>query len=199
MATEAENIDVAIADVDSFAAYAHLAQRTAVFPEGQTIGYLGLGITDELSEVWGKIEAITNMAEIPDDLSEIGDEIGDVYWYLANLALHFGVDNEIDFAPKNMDPANNLDHHYADWALDTMEISLVNSGALSGFLKKTIRGDKGDKTDSVAAGIQSLLNALEEVISVLGLGTPKGVAQANLRKLFDRQERGVLKGDGDNR
>lgn len=67
--------------------------------------YLALGIGDEAGEVQGKIKKA-----IRDDggtftaerLEDIKKEIGDVLWYIANLAEHFGMELE-EIAQANID------------------------------------------------------------------------------------------------
>lgn len=106
-----------------FTEYQRLAKTTAIYPESVKITYPALGLAGETGEVCEKIKKM-----LRDESGVLSDEkrlaikkeLGDVCWYIANLAC--------------------------DLDLDLGEI-----------------------------------------------------AQENLDKLFDRKERGVIKGDGDNR
>ena len=101
-----------------FDSYQRVARKTVVYPNKQKIIYQALGLAGEVCE---KIKKYLRQDYELEELKEIIEsELGDVLWYLANLATD-------------------------------LEISL----------------------DKIAAG--------------------------NLSKLSDRQNRGKLKGDGDNR
>lgn len=82
-------------------------------------------------------------------------------------------------------------------------IGLANeAGEVLGVLKKVLRDDSGRWTDLKA---QKLKDELGDVLWYIALtcedmGWDMGeIARANLAKLRDRQERGVLGGSGDNR
>lgn len=87
--------------------------------------------------------------------------------------------------------------------------SLMGNGGETGELlnlcKKALRGDYGQDPvinvefrKKLVGELGGQLWYLAEVCSVFGLELNE-VAQANLELLADRQERGVLKGSGDNR
>lgn len=60
----------------------------------QTALYLGLGVGDEAGEVQGKIKKALrddNGEFTPERIAEIKKELGDVLWYVANLAQHFNI------------------------------------------------------------------------------------------------------------
>ena len=104
-----------------FDSYQRVARKTVVYPNKQKIIYPALGLAGEAGEVCEKIKKYLRQDYELEELKEIIEsELGDVLWYLENLATD-------------------------------LEISL----------------------DKIAAG--------------------------NLSKLSDRQNRGKLKGDGDNR
>lgn len=75
------------------------------------------------------------------------------------------------------------------------------AGELANKVKKIIRGDVGN----VAGVRMELSSELGDVLWYLSaiateLNVPlDDIARENLRKLFDRKERGVLKGSGDTR
>lgn len=200
--TEDMIIDTAIEAVETFDDYAQLAQRTAVFPDGQALGYLGLGAVDEIGELIEKIYDLQNQPEIDHDRSGLIGEAGDVYWYLANLSARLGLTEKLVLSKDTGGYNHNHRPSFTDavWAYERAQTSLMpNAAELAGLLKKTIRGDKTDKRRYIQGVIASMLSDLDMILSALQLTSPTEVAKANLRKLFDRKERGQLKGDGDNR
>ena len=82
-------------------------------------------------------------------------------------------------------------------------LGLVNeSGEVAGKVKKIFR-DKGGKIseetrEALKAELGDVLWYLAQVCTELGLSLDE-VAEANISKLYDRLERGVIRGDGDNR
>ena len=78
-----------------FDEYQRRAAETAIYPSfGHRIIYPSLGLASEAGEVAGKIKK-----EIRDGdgafagyiIDEIGDELGDVLWYLARIASELGL------------------------------------------------------------------------------------------------------------
>ena len=82
-------------------------------------------------------------------------------------------------------------------------LGLVNeAGEVAGKIKKVFR-DKGGEINeetraALAAELGDVLWYLAQVCTELDLSLAD-VAEANLAKLLDRQARGQIKGDGDNR
>jgi NTP pyrophosphatase (non-canonical NTP hydrolase) len=74
----------------TFDDYTDAARETAIYPREKALEYLALGLASEAGEVAGKIKKY-----IRDDyqvMYNIGDELGDVLWYLTMLA------DELDFS-----------------------------------------------------------------------------------------------------
>ena len=72
-------------------------------------------------------------------------------------------------------------------------------GEVASIVSKWVRGDKDHiNLDTISKELGDVLWFVSELSYVLGL-TLEGIAQENLKKLKDRQERNVLKGDGDER
>jgi NTP pyrophosphatase (non-canonical NTP hydrolase) len=89
-----------------FSDYQRLSRRTAVYPQaGGTLTYPVLGLAGEAGEVAEHAKKI-----IRDDGGELtpqrreamGKELGDVLWYLAQLATELGLDLD-DVAQGNLD------------------------------------------------------------------------------------------------
>lgn len=81
-------------------------------------------------------------------------------------------------------------------------LGLGEAGEVQGKIKKVLRDDEGVVTEEKRQDIAKELGDMLWYISQTAteLGVPLGeIAQANLDKLSSRQERGTLKGSGDNR
>lgn len=89
--------------MDSINKYQELCQKTAVFPEVIELEYLTLGLVGEAGEIANKVKKVLR-GDYPEDAirEQIVDELGDVLWYVAMLARHFGVDMS-DVAGRNLD------------------------------------------------------------------------------------------------
>ena len=82
-------------------------------------------------------------------------------------------------------------------------LGLVNeAGEVAGKIKKVFRDKDGQVNAETRAALESELGDvlwyLAQVCTELGL-TLDEVAEHNIAKLYDRLERGTIKGDGDNR
>lgn len=80
-------------------------------------------------------------------------------------------------------------------------LGLVNeAGEVAGKLKKVLRGDRSieDARDDIIDELGDVLWYLTRCCDELGVDLAE-VAEENLNKLESRAERGVLKGDGDDR
>lgn len=82
-------------------------------------------------------------------------------------------------------------------------LGLVNeAGEFAGKVKKVFRDHGGEFSSETRAALKGELGDvlwyLTQLCTNLGF-TLEEVAEANLDKLFDRLERGVIGGDGDNR
>lgn len=68
--------------------YQKKAVATAIYGEGNAVTYPALGLANEAGEVLGKIKKVLRDKEgifNEENNKEIGDEIGDVLWYIAAL------------------------------------------------------------------------------------------------------------------
>lgn len=78
-----------------FAEYQQKARVTATYPViGHRVIYPTLGLTNEAGEVSGKIKKIfrDKAGEISDaDKTALAAELGDVLWYLAQVATELGL------------------------------------------------------------------------------------------------------------
>jgi len=88
----------------TFKDYQQQAVKTAIYGAGNTILYPALGLGNEAGEVLGKIKKVLrdNGGDFTPELSaKIGDEIGDVLWYMAALCRDLSL-NLDDIAQNNI-------------------------------------------------------------------------------------------------
>lgn len=80
------------------------ALKTKIYPREYAIVYPALGLAGESGEVCEKIKKhLRGDYDISGDLiSEVEKELGDVLWYIANLATDLGL-NLDNIASKNID------------------------------------------------------------------------------------------------
>ena len=71
-------------------------------------------------------------------------------------------------------------------------------GRLHGYLAKIIRGDHEPNFYKIACCLGSLYRHLQKISEVCNFGEAQ-IFEANLEKLRDRAERGVIRGSGDDR
>lgn len=87
-----------------FKQYQEKAIETAIYGAGNKIVYPALGLANEAGEVLGKIKKVLRDDEAKfttDKCIAIGDEIGDVLWYMAALCRDLGINLE-DVANNNI-------------------------------------------------------------------------------------------------
>ena len=88
----------------NFNEYQVKAVETAIYGTGSTIIYPALGLANEAGEVLGKIKKVLRDKDgifTGETNQAIGDEIGDVLWYMAALARDLGLSLD-DIANKNI-------------------------------------------------------------------------------------------------
>ena len=81
------------------------ARRTAIYGERFQVIYPALGLASEAGEVAGKVKKVLRDQEGGFDapsIEAIGDELGDVLWYVATLAADLGLSLD-DIATGNVE------------------------------------------------------------------------------------------------
>ena len=82
-------------ELKNFDTYQVEARKTAIYPDlGNNLWYPALGLAGEAGEVAEKVKKIYRDCEGKVDTSrrsEICWELGDVLWYIANIATELGV------------------------------------------------------------------------------------------------------------
>ena len=153
--------------------------------------YSALGLIGELGEL---IEAVgSGEAERENTMKEIGDN----FWYLADIASKYMIVEEIEVGDSIL-----YSRKYTS-SVDLTDI-LTEACRLGNICKKVIRDNEGYPTYLQRVKVATVLLYVLAGLQVycyqnFGENGFTDVLQLNLDKLFSRQERGVLKGDGDNR
>lgn len=73
--------------------YQHLARETAIYPKDSVIIYPILGLVGEAGELANKYKKVIrdNLPVNGDLLNDLVAELGDVLWYLSNIADDLGI------------------------------------------------------------------------------------------------------------
>jgi len=173
------------------------AVSTAIYPG--TLSYPTLGLCGETGElIAALVDDRTNAHRYTiENVRSIMKEIGDVLWYAANVA------SDMDVLLSEVMQRKEFEVEVEMWDVDEVIDELpVHAGVVAENVKKTLRDNCGVLTDDRCGNIMKALRLtilwLERLCSYYGV-TLAECAQLNVDKLRDRQERGVLKGDGDDR
>lgn len=76
----------------TFDEYQEFTKTTAIYPREMALAYLGLGLTGEAGEVANKIKKLYRDGwDDIEKLREMSKELGDVLWYVSELAAHLGM------------------------------------------------------------------------------------------------------------
>lgn len=181
----------------NFTDYQPLAVKTAVYPRTVAdfgMAYCALKLNGEAAELGDKLDQMTSAPlEVVDALRVTArKEAGDVYWYIASLALEAQVAVAEPEAPA--------------WFVNPRDCSVYVSrraGAVAEIVGKAYRDDGGILSDgrreALASALSDLLAALAWLVTSALDTTVSEVLSANIAKLRDRQQRGVLHGSGDER
>jgi len=176
-----------------FIDYAKAARSTAIYRISEAITYPTLGLVNEIGELTDKIYGKV-------DHYHVSEEIGDILWYIFNLALDCEIDTSMLMENcESFSDIKSTDQYCAGFLYGEL---FSNAGKICGIVKKIFRDRNGDISLKQRDGICSLLNTM--LIQLASLATIRGwsidkIAQENIQKLSSRQERGMLKGEGDNR
>ena len=89
-----------MSDELNFSEYQSKAGETAVYPDETPLQYLALGVVGEAGEIADKIKKKERDGEL--DRKDLSKEIGDVLWYLSQLAGELDMDLG-EIAEQNID------------------------------------------------------------------------------------------------
>lgn len=175
--------------------YTQEIERFAVYPEAGTgsqlaLAYCALGLVDEWFEFEQAKEAYLGEEEVgtvaSTTLHNFRAELGDLLWYTGRLETELEAVQEGVVHLTTMRWAQRP----ASWAVVT-----ESAHAITGRVKKLLRGDEQPFQ------LQSVANLLIQLRNEI-LGDSELAVEAmdyNVKKLSSRLERGVIRGDGDNR
>lgn len=93
----------------SLNAYQQAALKTAIYPNDNNISYLALSLCGEAGEIADKVKKVLRDKDgrfYQPDIHAIANELGDVFWYAANLAHVLGYKLS-DIAQLNIDKINS--------------------------------------------------------------------------------------------
>jgi len=173
----------------TFGEYREQAIKCAVYPnKGKNIGYPLLGLIGETGEVAEKIKKM-----IRDDDGILTDnrraairkELGDVLWYTQAVSFEIGICPDVFFDEVPISSNTGFENVLFELNRNVSAVSEeCRAVASSG--------------EAIYGCILSILDCVSNLAELINTNLDT-VAQENLDKLFDRLDRGVIKGDGDNR
>jgi len=178
--------------------YQRQARALARYPNlGNNLSYPALGLGGEVGELMEAYQRFATGSPSVANRTRMIKEMGDVLWYVVNLAAEMDIPLEGDFI--------TLQHNvqFDGEPIDSdLRWLVARAGRAQEVAKKVFR-DKGgipdDKDRENAGGfLRGVLRYLCRICYRLGF-ILDCVAQANLDKLHGREERGTLQGDGDDR
>ncbi len=116
------------------------------------------------------------------------DELGDCFWYIALLS------KTLEIIPERIDIISHVSLETKDVIDELQEVA-----------KKVYRDYDYDFVSAPDTLSEKFMIRFNQVYSCLMntaftiYGSPQAVWERNIEKLFDRMDRGVIKGEGDNR
>lgn len=178
----------------TFKEYEAHAASTACYAKEVAISYVVMGLTNELAEVFEKVD---NAAEA----KEILKEVGDVLWYVAMTR------QELDL------PALEFPEELHRSDKDVYRLSpsylLQQVGIINGQVKKYFRDDNYSKPfpekrkELCHAALEQILVGLQNLVTCIEGKEPNqsliSIAKQNVEKLAKRKAENKIHGDGDNR
>lgn len=170
--------------------YQNGAIRTAIYPG--RLAYPALGLCGEIGELTRACDKGFK--------KEVPKEIGDVLWYAANVASDMGLAFSVVCKRKTFQ--KHKDDVVYLYACEACIDLATNAGVVAENVKKTIRDNDGTlqakRRDNICKALKQIMLTLAEIAHLYDT-TLEECAKGNLAKLKSRQERGKLKGSGDNR
>lgn len=192
----------------NFKEYQEAARSTAIYDTDHKYPfvYSVLGLVDEVAELMEKLMVITHQHH--DKVEEISKEIGDIMWYISDVAYWVSLADGFDVHLANIWESPEYGGRLQEFSPQTLKFHLVvAAGQIAGKVKKVIRDQKDyDKARYIPSKTADKINyLLGDMIKILyricydfELDFMQ-IAKQNIAKLKSRQERGKLQGSGDNR
>lgn len=182
--------------------YCEKARLTAAY--NASFLYPTHGLSGEIGKLLDKLTN-TDVFVAKDSIIK---EMGDVLWYIVNIAADVGLNfNDVAALTYSREPrADNFTelgaHMRPSNDLRPALVKLpIYSGRIGEIVKKMIHDNSGlfriEQRPIIAELLAELLICLFKIGSAWSINLDD-VAQVNIDKLFSRKERGVIQGSGDN-
>lgn len=175
-----------------FKQYQKDSRLTAIYPGlNKSMEYPLLGLLGEGGELCEKIKKIirdNNNIMSQDRIDGIIGEAGDLLWYLFQIYSELKIDFQDNYAEYTVDK-NKLNSTLGILVAINCCISDIAIYCLSS--NKTLISELTDKANT-------LISLIKEICKMCNISIEDAM-QKNIDKLKDRQERNVIKGEGDNR
>ena len=179
----------------NFKEYEAHAASTACYQKEVAIPYVIMGLTNELAEVYEKVDCA-------DEAKEIVKEIGDVLWYVAMTRQELDLP-ELEF-PEIILKLNDEDVYHL-----SPSYLLQQTGIINGHVKKFFRDDdyKGGfpekRKEACHKALEQILQGLQNLAVYIEGDKDDyslmSIAKGNVEKLAKRKAENKIHGDGDNR
>lgn len=165
--------------IETWSQYQAAAQSTAQYPHESRWDYLSLGLISEVGELAGKLKREIRDGA-PRDVDALVLELGDVAWYVAQLASEMGVKLDAECKPPTEPPSRRVSLRFA-----ALQLALVAANGC-------------DEDWSKLESITAVVLELRHVSAALNVPLSE-VLERNVAKLQSRATRGVIQGAGDHR
>jgi len=181
--------------------YQELAKSTAIYPRDKAMLYPALGLIGECGEVAEKIKKVIRDDDgviTPKRREAIMKELGDCCWYVANICS----DTELPLGMIYEDRDTAMEKSIRLLEMPKVVLLMSKSVALvADELRVKYYNSRQQLYRCPHAMMSQISNVLMhiEALAILCGFTLEDICSANIDKLLDRKDRGVLKGDGDSR
>lgn len=179
----------------NFKEYEVHASSTACYQKEVAIPYVIMGLTNELAEVYEKIDCAA-------ETKEIVKEIGDVLWYAAMIRQELDLP-ELEF-PEIILKLNDEDVYRLSPSYLLQQVGIIN-----GYVKKFFRDDDykagfpEKRKEACHKALEQILQGLQNLAVYIegdkGDYSLMSIAKGNVEKLAKRKAENKIHGDGDNR
>lgn len=201
--------------------YQKLARKYAKYPSRNRFKYPVMGLSDEISELAGKLTKVfrdTKDDKITDDIkNDISKEIGDCFWFICTIASEYKeeIENYLEpcmcclfaFYNDNLESENSPIFESAynsliiwnDEVLDRFDIEFLHKHlhAVSNLISIVPINWKSDR-NKIFWTLSIPFVLIFHIMKNLNLNLDD-ILQQNLDKLESRFQRNVIGGSGDNR
>lgn len=179
----------------NFKEYEAHAASTACYQKEVAIPYVIAGLTNELAEVYEKVDCAA-------EAKEIMKEIGDVLWYVTMIRQELDLP-ELEF-PEIILKLNDEDVYRLSPSYLLQRVGIIN-----GHVKKFFRDDDykagfpEKRKEACHKALEQILQGLQNLAVYIegdkGDYSLMSIAKGNVEKLAKRKAENKIHGDGDNR